>query len=108
MLLTKNGLTGWVLANVVASAVFVHLASWTWLEPNLRGEDAARGGDALAWAVSALPALAIAGFVNAIWFGLASLERRRNGGAWPVHSITVVAAVWISALVVDHFRGLGF
>ena len=108
MLLTKNGLTGWMLANVVASAGFVHVASWTWLEPNLRGEDVARGGDALVWALGAFPVLALSALANAIWFAFASQERRRNGEAWPAPSITVVAAMWISVLVVDHFRRLGF
>ncbi|MDB5479732.1 MAG: hypothetical protein JWO83_785 [Caulobacteraceae bacterium] len=108
MLLTNKGLTGWMLPNVLASAGFVHLASWTWLEPNLRGENVARAGDALVWGFGAFPVLAFSAVANAIWFAFASQERRRNGVVWPVPSIIVVAAIWISVLVVDHFRGLGF
>ena len=108
MLLTKNGLTIWMLANVVGSAVFIHLASWAWLEPNLRGESVARGGDAIVWMFGAFPVLAMAALANAIWFAFVSRERRRSDVAWPISSITVVAAIWICALVVDHLRGLGF
>ena len=108
ILLTKNGLAIWMVANVLTSAVFIHFASWTWLEPNLRGEDVARGGDAVVWALCALPVLVIAVVANGIWFALASRERLRSANVWPTSSITVVAAIWIAALVVDHLRGLGF
>jgi hypothetical protein len=108
MLLTKNGPTIWVVANAVASAAFTHLASWTWLEPNLRGEDVARGGDALVFMFGAFPVLAVAVLANIIWLAFASTERRRSGAPWPISNVTVVAVIWISALVVDHFRGLGF
>lgn len=108
MLLTKNGLTIWVLANVVTSAVFIHLASWTWLEPNLRGESVARGGDAIVWMFGAFPVLAMAVLANTIWIAFVSRERLRREGAWPTSSITIVSAIWICALMVDHLRGLGF
>jgi hypothetical protein len=108
VLLTKNGLTIWMVANVLSSAAFTHLASWTWLAPNLRGVGAARGGDALVWMLGAFPVLAFAALSNAIWLAFASKERLRHSGVWPISSIMVVAAVWISALVVDHLRGLGF
>ncbi len=108
MLLSKNGLMSWMVANVLASAVFTHLASWTWLEPNLRGQSAARGGDAVVWMLGAFPALAIAVLGNAVWFALVSRERLRSNGVWPISGFSVVAAVWVSALVVDHLRSLGF
>ncbi len=107
MLLTKTGLTIWMAANVVGSAVFIHFASWTWLEPNLRGDDVARDGDAVVWMLGAFPVLVAAALANAIWFAFASRERLRRSGVWPISSITVVTAVWISSLVVDHLRGLG-
>ena len=108
MLLTKMGLTSWMLANVVASAIFIHFASWAWLEPNLRGEDVARGGDAAVWMFGALPVIAISILANLIWFAFVSRERMKSGAVWPIPIITVVSAIWISALVVDHLRGLGF
>jgi hypothetical protein len=108
MVLSARSLTGWTLLNIVAAAAFVWLASWTWLEPNLRGEDVARGGDALIWMFSAAPVLGFSLLANAIWLVFVSRERRRNGGPWPGATVTVIAATWISVLFVDHFRGLGF
>jgi hypothetical protein len=108
MLLTPRGLTAWTLANIAASTAFIWLTSWTWLEPNLRGEDVARGGDALVWMVGAFPVLAVSAVGNMVWLALVWRERRQKGLTWPVATTTVVAAVWISALIVDHFRGLGF
>ena len=108
MLLTKMGLTGWALANVIASAAFVYFSSLTWLEPELRGQDVARGGDAFVWMLGAFPVLAFSALANAAWFALASRERRREGGVWPIRGITLVAATWVSVLVLDHFGQLGF
>lgn len=108
MVLTTRGLTIWTLLNVIATAAFVWLASWTWLEPNLRGEQVARGGDALVWMTGAAPLFGVSLLGNAVWLGVVHRERRRTGANWPASTITVVAAIWISALVVDHFRGLGF
>ncbi len=108
MLLTPRGLTAWTLANIAASTAFIWLSSWNWLEPNLRREDVARGGDALIWMVGAFPVLAISAAGNIVWLALVRRERRRQGLTWPVATMIVVAAVWISAIIVDHFRGLGF
>jgi hypothetical protein len=108
MVLTARGLTAWTLLNVVAAAAFVWLASWTWLEPNLRGEEVARGGDALVWMTGAAPILGLSLGGNAVWLALVRQERRRGGFGWPVGTIITIAAIWISVLFVDHFRGLGF
>jgi len=108
MLLTQVGLTIWTLVNVVAAAAFLHFASWTWLEPNLRGEDVARGGDALVWMFSAFPILILAGLCNVVWIGLVELESRRSGMGRPLPCFVVIAGVWISALAVDQLRSAGF
>ncbi|HVV70759.1 MAG TPA: hypothetical protein VHI52_04550, partial [Verrucomicrobiae bacterium] len=78
MLLSSRGLTGWALANVVASAAFVWLASWAWLEPNLRGQEVARGGDALVWMLAAAPVLALSAVSNAVWLALVSKKVRQG------------------------------
>jgi len=96
------------MVNVVAAAAFLYLASWTWLEPNLRGEDVARGGDAAVWALTAFPILLLSAFANVIWLLLAARECRRHNEAWPLSTISVVMTVWISALAVNWLRSNGF
>jgi hypothetical protein len=107
MLLHTRVLTAWVAANVVASATFLHFASWAWLEPDLRGEDVARGGDALVWMMSAFPVLIGAVFANALWLVLVERERRKTKAAWPVSATVLIAVAWASTLTVDHLRSAG-
>lgn len=79
MLLSPPGLATWVLANIAAALSFLYFASITWLEPNLRGEEVARSGDVLIWAISALPILAASLVANLIWLVLVALQRARIG-----------------------------
>jgi len=108
VLLSQVGLTIWTLANVVAAAAFMHFASWTWLEPNLRGEDVARGGDALVWMLSAFPILVLAALCNLVWVGVVEFQSRKTGIGRPISIFVIVAGVWISALAVDYLRSAGF
>ena len=108
MLLGARGLTAWTIGNVIAASAFLHLASWSWLEPNLRNEEAARGGDALVWTLSAFPVLMLALLANVAWLSLAALERARHNRPWPLSPLAVVAVIWASALVVNGLRLVGF
>jgi len=108
MVLHTRGLTAWIAANIVASAAFLHFASWTWLDPNLRGQDVARGGDALVWMMSAFPILMVAFLGNLIWFVLVDRERRKTGADWPASATILIAVIWVCVLAVDHLRSLGF
>jgi hypothetical protein len=104
MLLGHRALTIWTVINLAAAALFTYLASWTWLEPNLRGEEVARGGDALVWAVAAFPVLAVALIADIAWLVLVARERARQRAPWPYPFIVIIAATWIAALVVDRLR----
>jgi hypothetical protein len=108
MLLHTRGLTAWVATNVIASAAFLHFASWTWLEPNLRHEEVARGGDAIIWILSAFPILAVATLSNLVWMLVAARERRKSEGPWPTPATIVVAIIWACALTVNWLRSAGF
>jgi hypothetical protein len=108
MLLHTRGLTAWIAANIVASAAFLHFASWTWLDPNLRGQDVARGGDALVWMVSAFPILMAAILGNVSWFVLVARERRKTEANWPTSATLLIAIIWVCAVADDHLRSLGF
>lgn len=108
MLLQPRSLTAWIAANLVASAVFLHFASWTWLEPNLRHEHVARDGDALIWMFSAFPVLLIAALANLLWFVLAGLERRNSGAPWPIHATSLVTLIWACAIGLNGLRFAGY
>jgi hypothetical protein len=98
----------WVGGNIIGSFLFIHFASWTWLEPNLRGEDVGREGDALVWFLGAFPILFVVALANSAWLFLVWRGVQKKGFAWPLLSIILVALVWLCAMTVDHLRGLGF
>ena len=104
MLLNQRGLTAWVLANIVVASVFLYFASWTWLEPNLRGEDVARGGDIVVWMFGAFPILLFAVAANLIWFLLAARVRSKAGQRWPSAFLVIVASIWGAAVLLDRLR----
>jgi hypothetical protein len=52
--------------------------------------------------------LLTAGVLNLVWLGLIEREHRKSGNERPLSVCVVIAAVWISALVVDHLRSAGF
>lgn len=54
-------------ANIIGAAAYVWLSSLTWLEPELRGEDVARAGDAMVWAMTALPVLVGFALADLVW-----------------------------------------
>ena len=104
MLLSQRALTVWVVINLAASAAFTYFASWTWLEPNLKGEDVARDGDVLVWAMGALPVLAVSLIGDGVWLMLIARERARQRVSWPVPFIVIIIATWIAALAVNWLR----
>ena len=52
--LTLNALA-WIFTNFLGAIAFLFFASQTWIEPELRGEDVGREGDAVVWFGTALP-----------------------------------------------------
>jgi hypothetical protein len=92
------------LVNVAASFTFIYFASWTWLEPNLRGEDVARDGDAIVWVMGAFPVLAASVIADGVWFVLVALERAKRGASWPAPSLVIIVAIWVAALLVNWLR----
>ena len=104
MLLSQRALTTWVLINLAASAIFTYFASWTWLEPNLRGEEVARGGDVLIWATAAFPVLAVSLVGDGVWLLLIARERARQRVPWPVSFVVIIVAIWVAALLVNWLR----
>lgn len=101
--LTVNA-ASWIITNGLGALAFLHFASKTWIEPELRGEDVARDGDAVVWFATALPfALAclvadVVMIVLAIRLGL----RRR---VWsPLVVALCIGLGWALAMAVDVSR----
>ncbi len=94
----------WIAGNIVAILLYLYLSSWTWLEPELRGEDVATGGDAVVWALSAFPVLVVAMVMNLAVVVWGAIDRRRRG-QWPFASWSwVIVAAWFAAYVIDLYH----
>jgi hypothetical protein len=82
----------WLIANAVGAAVYVWLSSWTWLEPELRGQDVARAGDAMVWAMTALPVLVGFALADLVWL----IRRVRTGQS--CQPMLLAALLWVVIL----------
>jgi ABC-type amino acid transport system permease subunit len=94
----------WLASNAVGVVAFLHFASLTWLEPELRGEDVARGGDAFVWFVSALPILVIFLVANFVWLGV-TIGRSSGTKHWrPTAVACSVLACWFGVALFDQLN----
>lgn len=87
----------WIAANLAGLAVFLVLASRTWIEPQLRHEAVARSGDLLFGALVVLPVLVAFFVIDIIWLTRVILHgvRSRAWGAMP--AVVTVALLWAVA-----------
>ena len=94
----------WIAGNIVAILLYLYLSSRTWLEPEFRGEDVATGGDAVVWALSALPVFVVAVVANLAVVVWGAVYRRRHG-QWPFTSRSwAIVAAWFAAYVIDVYH----
>jgi hypothetical protein len=94
----------WVAANVVGAALFLAVASISWIEPELAEVPGASGGAGIVWGLSALPVFAVCTLLNLVALAWACMARRGQG-AWPVSSLAWVSVfVWLAALALDNSR----
>ncbi len=94
----------WVLANVLAAVVFVGVASFTWIEPELADVPGANGGAAFVWFMSAVPIVVLSLVLNVGAVAWALAYRRQNA-EWPATAFAWVSAlVWVAALLLDNSR----
>lgn len=85
----------WLLANLAGAMGYLWLASRTWIEPELRGEDVARGGDAIIWGMTALPVLITFVIANFIGSWRRHWDQRSR---WPE---MLIVALWLAVLGAD-------
>jgi hypothetical protein len=91
----------WITANLLGATVFIWLASQTWIEPELRGEGVARGGDALVWTVTALPILAAFFILDLVWLILTLVKFAKTQAWGSVSPLVATGLLWLCAVLVD-------
>ncbi|MGR4863414.1 hypothetical protein [Caulobacter sp. LARHSG274] len=91
----------WVAANLVGVATFLWLASRTWIEPELRGEDVAGGGDAVVWVVTAMPVLAAVFALDLIWCAMVFTKVAKTRTWRALSPLAAMAFLWLCAVLID-------
>ncbi len=91
----------WVAANIVGATAFLWLASKTWIEPQLRGEDVARGGDAVVWACTALPVLIAFLVLDGVWLTLVVVRLAKTQAWRSASPLAASAILWLGVICVD-------
>lgn len=95
----------WLAANAIGLIAFLHLASKTWIEPELRGLNAAaRGGGTFVWTLSAMPVLLVFLFVDIAWLAKAVVRGIESRDWRPIMVVVVTAAIWAGAVALDQFN----
>jgi hypothetical protein len=85
----------WLLANGLGAMAYLWLSSRTWIEPELRGENVGRAGDAVVWFGTALPVFI--GFVvaNFVWFLRGARRGQRR------QPMMLAAILWMAVIGMD-------
>ncbi|NKF24802.1 hypothetical protein, partial [Solimonas marina] len=98
-LCTVNRFFAWLVFNVLGIAVFLVVASYSWIEPELAHIPGASGGAPIVWALTALPILAAFALLNiaaVVWFAIA--RKLLN----PISRAAIASiALWVVAFIVD-------
>ena len=90
-----------VALNAVGVGVYLAISSRTWLEPELRGESVATGGDAVVWFFTALP-VAVAFLVfDSILLVTASVSYFKNEKRRFNAVALLVPTLWVLGYFVD-------
>ena len=92
----------WAGANLIGVAAFLHVASQTWIEPELANERGASGGEAIVWGMSALPILLLF-FLAHFAMGFLAHNQRERSGSWRGEIfVGVTFLCWAAAIYFDN------
>ena|ERR1700722_7100315 len=90
-----------VALNAVGVGAYLYVSSRTWLEPELRGQSVATGGDAVVWVFTALP-VAVAFLVfDSILLITASVARFKERRLRFDTVALLIPALWVLGYLVD-------
>jgi hypothetical protein len=104
MLLALHREKWWLAVNAVGLVAFLYLASETWREPELRGQEVATAGVAFVWALSALPVLFVFFVIDVVWLSRAIALGFRSQEWRPTVVAMGAGAIWVGAVVLDHIN----
>lgn len=94
----------WLLLNTISLLAFLVLASKTWIEPELKGVQAASGGAGVVWALTALPVLVGMILIDLVWFARAVIRAVKLQDRRPMFVALATSAVWSLAVLYDQLR----
>lgn len=80
------------------------LAVKTWREPELRGVEIATSGEAIVWAITALPVLFVFFVIDVVWLCVTVSWGRRSRDWRPLVVVMGVAAIWFGAALLDQLN----
>jgi hypothetical protein len=88
-------------ANAIGLIAYLHLASKTWIEPELRGVPHAIAGTTFVWVLSAFPVLFVFLLVDIAWLCVTISRGFRSRDWWPTTVVMGTAAIWTAAVLLD-------
>jgi hypothetical protein len=91
----------WIAANVVGAAAYLWIASKTWIEPELRHEAVARGGDGVVWTLTALPVLIAFLVVDLLWLALVVRQMAMTRTLRSAAPMAAMGLLWLDAIFID-------
>lgn len=109
----RGGLLGGIMliANLLGAAIFLWVASKSWIEPQLQDYPGASGGSASVWFFSAMPVFlvfALLDFVVLMWAIFRTVQYSRLTDVWWLLSelwwLWVSMPIWWTAFVLDNSR----
>ena len=101
--LATNALA-WISFNVLAAVIYLHFASKTWIEPELRGEGVGREGDAVVWFGTAFP-IALSCFLADIVMLVLAIRIGARTKQWsPLIVARGIGLGWAGAMTIDLAR----
>jgi hypothetical protein len=90
-----------IVLNIIGVASYLATSSRTWIEPELRGEAVATGGDAIVWATTAFPIAVAFVVADSVIFVVASVGLIRTK-KWKFNPAALaIPALWVAGFLID-------
>jgi hypothetical protein len=95
---------GWIAGNIAGTALFIGLASRSWIEPELAGIAGASGGQALVWFTTAVPILAVFALAHLLAAARAIIQLARKRDWTAPAPVLITGGLWMAAIWFDNLH----